>query len=111
MSSAPVPPAPPTITSLSAPYTPGAKWHLVRDDSITFPPPRSGRGVKGPRALSAMCLRVLADNIVSASAEMLDVLPTGLQRALWNELAPRTMPLATWSTISRVLLTDCTARA
>ncbi len=78
-----------TLTSLSAPYTPGSNWHLTRDDSISFPPPRSGRGVKGPRTLSAMCLRLLADNIAAADADILEVLPSTLRLALWKELAPR----------------------
>ncbi|KAH6615706.1 hypothetical protein B0J18DRAFT_373104 [Chaetomium sp. MPI-SDFR-AT-0129] len=103
----PAPPPKQTLTSLSAPYQPGANWADVHEDALDLPTPRGGRADgsgKGPRSLVAMCLRVLAENVLGATAEALEVVPEGLLGRLWREAYLRNMPFNTWKLLTTTLL-------
>lgn len=63
----------------------------MREGAVSFPPARSKRGTKGPRAMVDTCLRVLADNIGAVPMSTIrDIgIPDKVLWALWKELAPR----------------------
>ncbi|KAK4160095.1 hypothetical protein QBC43DRAFT_325893 [Cladorrhinum sp. PSN259] len=65
-------------------------WWLIPKDDIAFPPGRSGRGNQGPRPLTTICARIVADNIHRFSEpEDLGDVPKHLFDRLLKELRPR----------------------
>ncbi|GAB1317617.1 hypothetical protein MFIFM68171_07827 [Madurella fahalii] len=82
-------------------------WFRIREGALSFPRARSGKGIKGPRPLGAICIRVLADNIDVVSDEsirhIICSLPGKLAWELWKQLAPRNISLRAWTILSDVL--------
>jgi hypothetical protein len=61
-------------------------WFRFRSGKALPRVRRSGRQVKGPRLLGAMCLHVLANNLSALPDNFVLSLPTHLCWELWNEL-------------------------
>ncbi|KAK4463294.1 hypothetical protein QBC42DRAFT_296070 [Cladorrhinum samala] len=83
-------------------------WVLCKPGTLTFPRGRSGKGVKGPRSLLAMTLRILGNNInrVSESEDLSD-LPKKVLVALAKELLPRSISFHAWKLLIKPLAQAC----
>lgn len=79
-------------------------WALRKPGALTFPRGRSGKGVKGPRSLLDMTLRILGSNInrVSQSEDLSD-LPKKVLAALVKELLPRPISFHAWKLLIKPL--------
>ncbi|KAK3990936.1 hypothetical protein QBC44DRAFT_324444 [Cladorrhinum sp. PSN332] len=85
-------------------------WWLTPETSDLFPPGRSGRGTKGPRPLTIICTRILADNFHHVKAEDLAELPNHAANRLAKELSSRQslhgLPFQAWKILMKLHQTN-----